>query len=86
MPFDYMLFVVFIFILYRLISRLRQHRSHISYPPGPPGLPFIGSIRTPPNLAWVTYNEWSKEYGQSYSLPSAINLTRTLPQVLISYT
>ncbi|THH00014.1 hypothetical protein EW026_g2458 [Hermanssonia centrifuga] len=45
------------------VQRTRAKASNLPHPPGPPGLPLIGNLRDiPPNPAWLTYRQWSREY------------------------
>ncbi|PSR72560.1 hypothetical protein PHLCEN_2v11553 [Hermanssonia centrifuga] len=45
------------------VQRTGAKASNLPHPPGPPGLPLIGNLRDiPPNPAWLTYRQWSREY------------------------
>lgn len=36
-------------------------------PPGPPQAPFVGNVfQMPKEHHWLTFAEWSKQYGKSY--------------------
>jgi hypothetical protein len=44
--------------------RERIRRKGRSLPPGPRGYPLIGNaLDLPQERAWLTYAEWSKQYG-----------------------
>ncbi|KAJ3553129.1 hypothetical protein NM688_g3785 [Phlebia brevispora] len=46
-----------------LIISLRSHRR-FRLPPGPKGVPFFGNVfDLPKSQEWLTYAEWSKQYG-----------------------
>ena len=57
--------VAFVYLV-RLRSR---NPKGLPVPPGPRGLPFIGAIYdVPQDVAWRTFQDWSKKYGKSLSL------------------
>ena len=53
------------------ISYTYYKRPAKKYFPGPPAEPILGHLRKfPQDSAWVTFNEWSKEYGGQADLLS----------------
>ncbi|KAJ5273362.1 hypothetical protein N7478_008487 [Penicillium angulare] len=47
-----------------LINKGRRSVSSLTLPPGPKPLPIIGNVhQAPSGRGWLTYREWSKEYG-----------------------
>lgn len=51
-------------VVYHRIRRA----SNLPRPPGPPGLPLIGNLLDiPKEYSWVTYREWSRQYGELFS-------------------
>lgn len=46
--------------------RARGSASGLSHPPGPPGRALIGNLLDlPKQPAWLAYQRWSREYGES---------------------
>lgn len=43
----------------------RSKNSRLPLPPGPKGYPIIGNLLDLPNGSdWITYRDWSRQYGQ----------------------
>ena len=52
------------------IKKRRNNPQSLPLPPGPPRLPIVGNLFGIKDLGaqWLTYAEWSKEYGTSFFL------------------
>lgn len=63
--------VVFLGGLLFLARKLKQ-RSKLPYPPSPKGLFLLGNIfDVPVNREWVTYADWSRQFGAPTNFLSA---------------
>lgn len=60
---DGLLYVAVCYILYIVYTRVVSSRNRLPYPPGPPGLPVIGLTKVPEEPSWITYRDWSEQYG-----------------------
>lgn len=65
-------------VLIRVLFGNRRNNRGLPHPPGPTGLPFIGNVRdVPKKYAWVTYFQWSTDYGEHRADSSSENYVPT---------
>jgi cytochrome P450 len=58
-----------VILLISTIQSVRSKRKGLRLPPGPRRLPFIGNTHQAPKIQpWITYQQWTKEYGPIFSL------------------
>ncbi|KIY50241.1 cytochrome P450 [Fistulina hepatica ATCC 64428] len=50
------------------IYKHSRRRANSPCPPGPKGYPIVGNIDTPIEYTWVKFAQWTKEYGDVFSL------------------
>lgn len=54
---------------------LRNQKARRLLPPGPPGLPLIGNVLdVPKKEAWLTYQQWSRDYSKLSNVRRSANL------------
>lgn len=78
---NYFLFSIALAIL-AVVYRRTRRASNLPHPPGPPGLPIVGNLfDSPKEHAWITYWQWSKDYGKHFLPSSRVELTRIIGQI-----